>query len=254
MLSNEELQDEEIILHFLNELDEMQDYIKLENYTGYYDVENVKNFLEDFETLDDYYPDSISSLLRRNLQQWYNWRDEPFELPTNEYHLYGQKISSHKFSEITEHQNQKKEENFILVNHKAHNIPSPIEVTINKSITISTDSIINAQELFEWFTENRLPPRNFQIVEKHGENRSEGQMWRGRWASPLRCSKEHALELLKSAIGDEVRELFNRDYESGDHYIVFKFEGKNPQNMYHGYHVPIDSDEVPRHIKNKLAD
>lgn len=254
MRSNNDLQDEVNIVHFMNELDEIQYSIRLENYTGYFDSENVKNFLEDFETAQDYYPNPVFTLMRKKMLMWYDWRKQPHQRSENDYELHGQNISNHTFSEITEHKNQNSYDNFVLVNHQACNCPSPIEVLINKTETVEIDSVSNSKELFEWFAENRLPIRDFHTIEKHGENRTKKRKWNGKWASPLRCSEDRAFEILQRAVGVNKKELFNRDDDNADYYIVFKHEGNNPQNMYHGYHVPKESDEIPKQVKERLQD
>lgn len=254
MKSNYCLQDEEKIVQYMRELENIQECIRLENYCGYYDRDNINNFLQDFNTLEEYYPQPVFKLMRIKMQRWNNWRGSPVQISNNNYTLYSQKVSDHTFSEVSEHQHQCEKHNFVLVNHRAHKCSSPIEVTINDNIKIKTSSVENASELFEWFAENRLPVRNFQIIEKHGECRTEFQLWNGKQASPLRCTRDQAFELLKRAVGDKAKELYNIDYERGNYYIVFKHEGDTPENMYHGYHVALNSKEVPNHIKQRLQD
>jgi len=104
------------------------------------------------------------------------------------------------------------------------------------------------ESLEKWLAENRQP-RLFNLSPKHGEN---GQ---GHWptASRLLCSRDRAKELLETAIGDKriTDELYNFDEEQNC-YIVFKYEGENPQNQYHAYHLPINSNEIHDQIKTLL--
>ncbi len=99
---------------------------------------------------------------------------------------------------------------------------------------------------------NRLPPRNFNINPKHGENRQDIRTVNGEIISPLRCSHQKAQALLDTAIGKSEKELYNTDPDY-DEIIVFKYEGPTPQNMYHGYHVPKNTEEIPFDIRKRLS-
>ena len=129
-----------------------------------------------------------------------------------------------------------------------------IVVTINEEKSaIKIDNLKNEKEIFEWFAQNRLPPRNFNINPKHGENRQDVCIVNGETISPLRCSSQMAKALLDTAIGKSEKELYNIDPDY-DEIIVFKYEGPTPQNMYHGYHVPKDAEEVPIDIRKKFIE
>lgn len=254
MLSNDSLLEVDQIKQFITELDDLKKVIRSENCVSFYDSTNLSNFLIDIqvmESIDENYPRPISNMLRTRMKGWKDWRNDPFQTEENTYSHFSQSITDHTFCEIAEHKHQHEEHNFIQINHQAHTCPSPVTVSVNDHTSIEFDCVSNQNGLFNWFSENRLPRRAFQAIDKHGENRAEGRNWRGDWASPLMCSAAKALELLKTAIGNPDHELYNYD-PTQDHYIIFKFEGGNPQNMYHGYHVVLDSDEVPKDIKSRL--
>lgn len=248
-MEDDYIEDKSRIIDLIKEIEDFQNCLKLEYYTGYFDASNVKKFLEDYDIVEDCYPQPLRVLLQQKLKSWYNWRDNPEQLIETTYSLHEQPLAGHTFCEIAQRQAGSQDDNFVLLNHNAHNLGNPILLTIAYVGDFTIENAQSEYELTEWFAENRLPARNFQIIPKHGENRTQGQSWRGQWASPLRCSRDEAAELLKRAVGDDVRELFNLD---GRFYIVFKYEVPTPSNMYHGYHVPLDSVEVPSHIKSQL--
>ncbi|MEA3415707.1 MAG: hypothetical protein U9R02_06045 [Thermodesulfobacteriota bacterium] len=229
--------------------------ISIENYEGFYDNLNIKNFLCCYEILEDCYPSAPKKLLQSLIQNnaFINWRDDPIQSNITEYKIFSQQISNNTFCEIAQRKSNdtENEDNYVLLNHNACSIQKAILVTINNVSGIEIDNLKYETELLTWFAENRLPQRNFNINPKHGENRQEITNVGGEDISPLRSSCEEAQILLHTAIGNHKKELFNLDYDH-DEIIVFKFEGDTPQNMYHGYHVPKDSVEVPGDIRKKL--
>lgn len=79
-----------------------------------------------------------------------------------------------------------------------------------------------------------------------------GIIWKnGKIANPLRCSKSQACLMLQKAVGNTKKELFAYD-EINREYIVFKYEGDNPKNRYHGYHIPFKSKEINNEIKKLI--
>jgi len=252
MQSNEPFLKEDELNRFVKELEEKIDVIKIEDYTGYYDTDNILNFLDNYEILEDYYPQPVKNRLYDMFlsNSFYDWNKEKTQTKTISYTLYGQKIENHTFCEIAHRQSIDAESRFILLNHYAHSLDGFIEISFNQ-YTYSISSYIQKQEIVDWFVINRIPARNFHIIDKHGENREEERLVNGKLVSPLRCSEQKARELLQTAIGDTKAELFNDDTKKG-YYIIFRYEGNNPQNMYHGYHVSYTSNEVPKSIKERL--
>ena len=252
MQSNEPFQKEDGLNRFVKELDEKMNTINIENYTGYYDRTNIINFLEDYEILKDYYPQPAKTLLYEVFKNnsLGNWNDEKVQSTAISYTLFGQQIKNHTFCEIAQRNYNSQEDKSLLLNHAAHVLGNTFDVCINNN-TVSVDSCNKVSEIRNWFTINRQPVRNFHAIEKHGENRKDIKNINDETISPLRCLEHEASALLQTAIGDTVDELFNDDTERG-HYIIFKYEGNNPQNMYHAYHVDYSSSEVPYHIKKRL--
>ncbi len=251
-LSNSEFQDEEKIITFIKELKEKLDSISVENFQGYYDGENITNFLIDFSELEDYYPKPSFRRLKSILYLWDNWRDEVKQKECSEYYLFNQKINNHTFCECAQIKFEKSNTKTLILNHYGYSIKKKIVIELN-SQKILIYSVENQEQLTEWFIKNRIPKRNFHIIPKHGENREDIRNINNEVISPLRCSCAEAQVLLNSAIGNSVEELFNFD-EKRNAFIVFKSEGENPQNLYHGFHLPKDSIEIPESIKNKLIE
>lgn len=258
-LSNNEFQDENKIVAFVVELKAKIDAVKIENHEGYYDALNIKNFLRDFEDLVDYYPNPAFRLLRSVFKNWTNWREDILQYNNKVYLIYGQIIKNHAFCEVAERKlqseakkkQQNEEDKFLIINHYGHKLPNEFEISIEDAPIILW-SRSTQEEICAWFAAERMPIRNFQVIPKHGENRQEEKYVRGELISPLRCSHAEAQEMLHTAIGDTINELFNHDQQRPDYFIVFKYENKNPQNMYHGFHVPLDSSQVPNHIRKVL--
>ncbi|MCG8322068.1 MAG: hypothetical protein MI921_21395 [Cytophagales bacterium] len=136
------------------------------------------------------------------------------------------------------------------MNHHAHKLGQEVTISVgNQNVVIS--SLSTNKEIGMWFAKERIPSRNFHVIEKHGENRSEERRVKGELISPLKCSRNEAQKLLHLAIGESIKELYNFD-QKHNNYIVFKHEGENPQNMYHGYHLPLETKEIPDNLKEEL--
>ena len=242
--SNEPFQSEESIQSFINNKVSEIDSVEIENYQGFYDNLNLKNFFEHFDVFDDYYPPTPKRMLLNKIKDWDNWQAESEQKENKTYKLFNQKIENHTLPEIAERQNNTPNENFALLNNQALTIQSnKITVKIFGTANIDIDNIKDKEELKIWFSKNRLPQRVFHIIEKHGEN---GQ---GNWnnASPLMCSEEEAQILLNTAIGKDVYKLYNFDRQQ-NMFIVFWNENE-PHNQYHGYHLEINTTEISSKIK-----
>ena len=247
MNGNEDFHSEFSLRQFLVDLELKLDSIKLENYNGFYDADNVSNFLENIDILEDYYPFPARRLLSRTIIDFYNWRLSSRQNNLIEYFAFNQSITNHSFCEIAERINTMAGDKFLILNHYAHNITTSIDISFN-FISVNLPSVSTSIALIIWFAQNRIPERDFHIIPKHGENRHFIRKLGGKNVSPLKCSRDEAKILLKQAIGNSLKELFNIDHERSS-YIVFKYEGDNGHNLYHGYHVPLDSTEVPNSIK-----
>jgi hypothetical protein len=104
----------------------------------------------------------------------------------------------------------------------------------------------NIENVRCWIVDNSAR-RFFNLSPKHGEN--DIGNWPGE--SALLCSQEDAQNLLNSSIPnlDQKNRLFNWDVTHGT-FIEFFFEGQNPQNQWHGFHLKeSDWNRVPDTIR-----
>jgi hypothetical protein len=250
MRSNQYLQDEVGVNTYIEQLKTILHVIDIEEFRGFFDLNNVENFLSDFDTLDDYYPHPVRTRLRFVLRSLDGWRDSIFHEAETQYHLFHQKLEDHTFCEVAYRKWHQPGENILLINHHAHSLPSPINIRLNHS-SVSFESAATIENVSDWFFENRQPERDFHAIEKHGENRQESRMSNRGSISPLKSSAQYAKTVLRTALGNTKHELFGYDDER-DEFIVYKYEGDNGQNLYHGYHQPRESSEIPDHIKQRL--
>lgn len=172
MKSNLKYQDDIQIQSFIKQMEIQYKLLNIEDYEGYYDSLNVQNFLSDFEITADYYPNPVFHLVRKYLSAFEDFRAHSMENKCDYYFIYNQSIRNLAFSEIAERQIQTKDESCILINYDAHNLGDNFKVTKN-TYSITIESVTNCKKLHQWLSSNRNKVRNFQIIEKHGENRSD---------------------------------------------------------------------------------
>jgi|GEM_PF-1012298 len=139
---------------------------------------------------------------------------------------------------------------YILLNLYNEFIYNDIKITICKicnNIPPDCQDVFyakNFKELDQWLDKNRKP-RNFSFEDyRHIETHPKYD--RGNKNRPPKSpllgglgGQQHAANLLKDALEDK-RERPNRLYnfdEKYKRYIQFEYEGDNPQNQYHGYHL-----------------
>lgn len=250
--SNEPFQFHEVVfISFINDLNDIVHSIKLEDFEGYYDSQNIENFLTHFQSLEDLYPAAPFSLLRVTLKDWENWREKIQQSSDKIYKIFKQTISDNTFCEIAERSLVKVDDGFPLLNHHAVKDSVIISVVVNSHSKVSIEKLKGLEKTKKWFARNRIPQRNFHVIPKHGEKRQDIRIISGERISPLRCSKQEAQDLLHTAIGHSLKELFEYDPKHNE-IIVFKYENNPAQNMYHGFHVPKESPEIPNEIRMKL--
>ncbi len=250
--SNEPFQSEQGVQNFVtNKVSEINS-MELENYQGYFDNMNLINFFEHYDILEEFYPPKPKRLLLNKIKDWSNWRNTQYQKEKHTYKILGQEIESHSLSEIAQRKEASSDDTFALLNNYALSISNEtITVNISSHRNIQIDNVKNSNELKIWFSKNRVPPRSFHAIPKHGENRQDTRIIKNEIISPLRCSAQRAQELLNTAIGFSIEELFQYDSDYKE-IIVFKYENNSKQNLYHGFHVPISSPQIPDEIRNKL--
>ncbi|MDR0832915.1 MAG: hypothetical protein LBN93_01805 [Candidatus Symbiothrix sp.] len=107
-------------------------------------------------------------------------------------------------------------------------------------------SIPTRKDIVNWVSD--IKPRTFNLNPKHGENGKGNQPN----ASPLLCSKHNAQTLLNTAIPcflERGKNMYNFDDDKKT-FIVFFYEGDNPLNQWHGFHLKPDewTKEIPKYI------
>ena len=113
--------------------------------------------------------------------------------------------------------------------------------------------VINeTDKLLKWI-QNNSSTRNFNLSNKHGENGCGN--WLGE--SVLLCSEYEAQQLLETAIPDfyeKEKQLFNFD-NTHQTFIEFFWEGDNPQNKWHGFHISEDkwAKRIPNSIRKHFG-
>jgi hypothetical protein len=242
--------DEENAISFIQNLELFIKSTNLEAYNGFYDNDVFLELVRHIEVIDDCFPNPIKkrliNLFRTN---FINWRENRMNTNNDVYQIFNQAIENHALCEIVQRRHVLTEGNYALFNNFAIKLANQLEITVNLSEIYLFKILSCKEQLTEWFSENRIPKRKFQAIPKH--NIQHPIVVNNRVISPLYGSTIDPEEILKTAIGIDKKELFG--YDSGvDKYIVFKYENVEHQNQYHGYHIALDSDEIPAIIKQKL--
>lgn len=240
--------EENNIYNYLRNLESYKKSIVQEKYDGYFDKNSLIALANQIKILEDSYPRPTLRTLRLIFEDFFDWRENVIQSNENNYLIFNNLIEDHTFCEVAQRKHNNTDEAFVFINHQAITIQNEIEIkinNINKCIKILNDET----QLTNWFSENRIPKRNFQPIPKH--NIPNPIHRRGELISPLYGNTENATAILKTAIGINSKELFGYDV-SNEMVIIFKYENNTPQNQYHGYHVNIESDEIPKEIRIKL--
>lgn len=247
--SIDSLIDENNIRNYLRNLDSYKKTISHEKYDGYFDKKSFIDLSNQIKTLEDSYPRPTLRTLHLLFEDLFDWQENVVQSNNNEiYTFFNNPIENHIFCEVAQRKHNSPDQNFALINHQAITIQNEIEIKIN-NINKHIEILDNETKLTHWFSENRIPKRNFHSIPKHSISKPIQR--NGEIISPLFGNTENAESILKTAIGINSKELFGYD-ESNGMVIVFKYENNTPQNLFHGYHVEINSNEIPKEIKNKL--
>ncbi|MBX9807584.1 MAG: hypothetical protein K2X95_07270 [Flavobacteriaceae bacterium] len=241
--------EENNIRDYLRNLDSYKKSINYEKYDGYYDKNSLIALSNQIKILEDSYPRPTLRILQSIFEDFFDWRENPIHSDeNNKYTIFAIKIENHTFCEVAQRKHNNFDQAFAFINYRAITIQNEIAIKIN-NINNHIEILENEIQLINWFSENRIPKRNFQSIPKH--RISDPIQRNGETISPLYGNAENAEIILKTAIGINSKELFGYD-ESNEMVIVFKFENDTPQNQYHGYHIAKNSEEIPKEIRAKL--
>jgi hypothetical protein len=247
--TNENLILEEDIKNFFQELDIALKCIQIENYRGFFDIDNINAFLSNYDILDEYYPVNPRRKLRESLKGWISWKQKRESNHTEEYKIEQTPSNNNSFGEIHARKTKFPNNNYLIVSHDAIYFQ-------NRSVSVerTSDTSVNQiecrelkKELKKWFDCNRIPPRIYHANPKHGEN-GKGEH---HGASKLLCSHADANMMLSKAIGiNGIDELYYYD-ENHKTCIIFRYEGNIGTNQFHAYHLP-EKHQIEKDIKRIL--
>lgn len=222
---------------YIDGINKVKAFFCYENFNGYYDSKNAKDFMIPIDVLSDSYP-KVSVLLRKAMLNWgSDWRRHKTIAEDDEVSYFGETIRDDTMCEVANRQALDSESSFLIVDcdaftHKAEKR----DVEFNGNPMELNTCEIKESKLADWFANNRSPVRVFHLNPKHGEyGKSAHPNNKGDEVSLLLCSKEMASELLANAVGEDeaCRTLYNYDVENAC-FIEFKGEGGN---AFHGFHV-----------------
>lgn len=114
-----------------------------------------------------------------------------------------------------------------------------LKVTSNTDFEKIVVNIFSSKYDIWEFINKQLPKRVYQFSPKHGNNTKKANPPKSNEkVSQLKCSDDEAQLLLDTAIFDlrEHKWCYNFDCKLGT-FIVFPFEGENPQNQFHAFHL-----------------
>lgn len=245
----EVLMTEEDLKKIFQDLDTALECIQIENYDGFFDVDNINAFLSNCDMPDGYYLVSPRRRLQRLLNGWISWRQKRESNHAEEYKIEKAPSNDNSFGEVHARKARFPNNKYLIVSHDAicfHNRSVHVE-KVSDASAHQIECRALKKELKKWFDHNRIPPRTYHASPKHGEN-GKGEH---HGASKLLCSHADANIMLSKAIGmNGIRELYYYD-ENHKAYIVFRYEGNIGTNQFHAYHLS-EKDQVGQDIKRIL--
>lgn len=271
---NEITNDEGQLKSFLIQLERILETVGQEKDTDiFYNSEEIKAFLNDLEEdIEELYLINPAAIINEYLEKVnaINWQNNKKQSSKNRYFLLDLKafsiteLEDHSLGEGVAFEKIENNDKCLILNHLALQLDSHYISIISEQRgvlvkrVLTNLSVVNSKdELSNWLLENRKK-RRFNLSDKHGENGTLS--WKNsnnNKVSLLECSKEDAQKLLSTAIGDnriDERRLYNYDKKCNK-FILFYFEGDNPQNQYHGFHIDIEeSQKIPKSILQRLKE
>lgn len=249
---NTDVPSEDELKETAKKIDETADFFQNENYSGYYDSDNLKGFLLPATIAEDCYPNTATRF-RSIMKRWgEDWRREKRQDEEDDYRYYCQKIENDTLCEIIKRNGTDTDGcTFLLVNHNAISCKDDfIRAGYNNESVDINVSRLDFKDIARWFETNRRPQRVFNWNPKHGEFGKGAHPSNGKdKVSVLMGSRGEAGRLLHKAFGLQPGTLYFFD-EKYDRYIEFKREG---ENIYHAFHIaPEDEDRIPDLIKERI--
>lgn len=215
------------------------DLLQGERRQGFYDSENIAQYLAWFQAFPEEYPSIPQQFRRRLLGAMEDWRETAMGTGTAQVQeAYGADyaIADHALLEMAAREVIHSVKTLLLDADGTHFTKQMLQVVYQQqSIQLHR---CTPDQLRAWFVGNRAPVRKYHASDKHGEG------GKGHWpgASPLLCTHTDAEASLPHALGITPAVLYWKDTHG---YIIFRSEN-DADNQYHAYH--IQEKDVPREV------
>ena len=251
------LEDEEMG-KYIKELAEFVDFLSDENCKIIYDSKNISAFTFVLRTMPECYP-SREAQLRSIMKKASNWRSNRESKESDEYFIDYVKLKDEIRCELTARRIKDNMHSCLIVAHIPNFKNRWWHISTGEQTYDLYSCKLDIVEVFNWVSKNHKPMRKYSWNPKHGENGYGAyKTSAGEYVSVLMCSKEHAAELLQTAIGlRSWNVLYNFD-PVHKKYMEYKAEckfehlqGEVEERKYHSYH--LNSGElIPKRIEKKL--
>lgn len=238
------LDDEDGLKAEIKPIIQILSFFLYEHKTILYDPDNLNQLFYQTEVIPNIYPDlkaNIAAQLRKHGATY--WTSNPALGNNLHYHLYDSEVTLDMLGDMARRQSQENNTPCVLVHEGAINtINNQIELRCSNHQTIFLQTCGTILSLHRWFSDNRIPQRQYHFNVKHGDANNPSQFYTDkngvyRKAAQLKTNTEATKELLKLAIGSDIDSaLWYYDVENAS-FIYFENEGNTPQFGFHAYHL-----------------
>lgn len=229
----------------INPILEIGRQLKAKVYYSLYDIEGLNDVFTDFK--DSYIKNQknyLAELLKDFIMN--NKKTNLFKIHFSDVNTSLESFSSTYFKPTSGNHNVvfslNCKGNLSLLLVKSNNDFEKVELNFN-----------NCKNSIWDFINEVLPKREYNFSNKHGNDKIKAIAPNNEKASQLLCSDDQAQELLNTAIFDlNHREKFYCNFDQTfEKYILFPFEGENPQNKFHAFHL-VEAEwnnKIPKSIR-----
>ena len=253
-----DLLDDKSLGLFIRKLHSFIDFFYDEECKMIYDEKNASAFIYPLTVLSDFYPSRVREF-RFALKNLENWRKNRASSLKDEYISKGTIIRDELRSEIACRLIQNPNDSYLLVVNIPNYVAKEWHVSKEKKICIIKSIPLSIKEAFGWISLHHFPERHYNWNPKHGENgRGAHPDNNGDNVSVLYCSREHAANIMRKAIGlPNYDTLYCYDAEIGM-YMEYRAECKFEHlpayttiRNYHSFHLVNDT-SIPNRVKKKI--
>lgn len=244
----------------IKETDNFVDFFMDEECCMVYDSKNVQAFLYIVYTLPNCYPSRAAQL--RSIFKHYglkDWRRNRVSSEKKNYTIHYKTTKDEIRTEIAARQENSPTDSFLIATNVFGKNGKTWELKAENS-SFSVESLpMFIPTVFDWLSKHHKPPRAYEWNEKHGENGIGAHADnKGDVVSVLKCSKEHARELLPLAIGEPMYDTLYCFDDSFGKYMEYKAGCKSEhlpadasERKYHSYHID-DERRIPKRVADKI--